>query len=88
MVPGQGASSASYLEMSKAEAERLVIIKECLVFGHAYAWNIRSKVHTELGMLVFSSVFCVEICVALTKEDCFSYVALHNKPLQSSGLKQ
>lgn len=57
MMPGQGASAASYLE-SKAETERLAIMTASLVFGQTYAWNLCSKVHTELGMLVFSSVLC------------------------------
>ena len=36
MMPGQGASAASYLE-SKAETERLAIMTASLVFGQTYA---------------------------------------------------
>lgn len=62
-------------------------MKECLVFGQAYAWNLCSKVHIELRMLILPQ-FYVEMCVALTKKNCFSYVVLLIKPLKNSGLKQ
>ena len=56
MVPGQGRSAASYLEAPTAEAESHLIMKEWLVFGQAYAWNLCPKVREELRTLVFPSV--------------------------------
>lgn len=68
-----GRSAASYLEAPTAEAESHLIMKEWLVFGQAYAWNLCPKVHGELRTLVFPSVLWWYTC------DCFSHVALHNE---------
>lgn len=58
VVPGQGSSAAPYLEMSRAEAESRIIMKEYLVFGQTYAWNLCPKVHIQLRMLLLPSVLC------------------------------
>lgn len=78
VAPGQGSLAVSYFEVSKAEAEWLVIMKEYWVFGLAHVWNLYSEVHIKLG--TWSSQFCVAICVALMEEGCFSYVVPSNKP--------